>query len=217
MGTHKVILTAAVFLLAAVSAAGQTIESLYVDSSVSTRPITSEINSRGAPDGSEASITGKLANAHTWTFDFDSTVNPGAPINSVEIFITHRQIGLSNDSLVLEYFDGTSYIPFESMGNVTATLTAVGPFSASAITATNQINGFQVRMRGVSKIGAPDDFTYFVDAIELRVTRNTPPVLTLIGPKTTNEGITLSFAVSATDADATTPTLSTSALPAGAV
>ncbi|MCH7948677.1 MAG: tandem-95 repeat protein, partial [candidate division Zixibacteria bacterium] len=46
---------------------------------------------------------------------------------------------------------------------------------------------------------------------------NQLPVLSAIGAQSVDEGQNLNFAVSATDADATTPTLSTSALPAGAV
>ncbi|MCH9031262.1 MAG: hypothetical protein IIB00_03250, partial [candidate division Zixibacteria bacterium] len=199
-------------------ASAQTIESLYVDSSVSSRPIASETNSRGAADGLEASVTGKLANLHTWTFDFDTTVNAGFPITTAEIFITHRQSGLSNDSLVLEYFDGTSFVVFESMANAPTTLTTVGPFSASLITSSTQLNGFQIQMRGVSKIGSPDNFTYFVDAIELRVTfqTNDPPVLSAIGAKSVTEGQLLSFTVSATDPDLTTPVLTAASLPSGA-
>jgi len=45
---------------------------------------------------------------------------------------------------------------------------------------------------------------------------NQPPVLATIGPRSTMEGVNLNFAVSATDPDATTPTLSTSTLPSGA-
>jgi phage I-like protein len=46
---------------------------------------------------------------------------------------------------------------------------------------------------------------------------NQTPVLTSIGPRSTTENVLLLFSVSATDADATTPTLTTSALPSGAV
>jgi hypothetical protein len=45
---------------------------------------------------------------------------------------------------------------------------------------------------------------------------NQVPVLALIGSKSTTEGINLNFGVSATDADATLPSLTTSALPTGA-
>ncbi len=45
---------------------------------------------------------------------------------------------------------------------------------------------------------------------------NQTPILAMIGTKSTAEGANLSFGVSATDPDATIPTLSTSALPTGA-
>ncbi len=46
---------------------------------------------------------------------------------------------------------------------------------------------------------------------------NQPPVLAAIGPQSTTENLLLTFGVSATDPDGTTPTLSTSTLPSGAV
>ncbi|MCH7879251.1 MAG: hypothetical protein IH914_08065, partial [candidate division Zixibacteria bacterium] len=46
---------------------------------------------------------------------------------------------------------------------------------------------------------------------------NQTPVLALIGPQGTNEGVLLSFGVSATDADGTTPILSALNVPLGAV
>ncbi|SYZ71886.1 Conserved repeat protein (fragment) [Candidatus Zixiibacteriota bacterium] len=46
---------------------------------------------------------------------------------------------------------------------------------------------------------------------------NQPPVLAPVGPQTVDENVNLLFAVSATDGDGTIPTLTTSALPAGAV
>ncbi len=46
---------------------------------------------------------------------------------------------------------------------------------------------------------------------------NQLPVLATIGPRSVNEGANLNFGVSATDADGTTPTLTTSALPPNAV
>ncbi len=45
---------------------------------------------------------------------------------------------------------------------------------------------------------------------------NQAPILAAIGPRGTTENVLLTFAVTATDADATIPTLTTSALPAGA-
>jgi hypothetical protein len=45
---------------------------------------------------------------------------------------------------------------------------------------------------------------------------NQTPVLAAIGPQTTTEGVTLNFAVSATDPDGTNPSLTTTALPTGA-
>jgi len=45
---------------------------------------------------------------------------------------------------------------------------------------------------------------------------NQSPVLTVIGAQSVSEGINLTFAISASDADLTTPSLSTSTLPAGA-
>ena len=58
------------------------------------------------------------------------------------------------------------------------------------------------------------------DTVAMNITVNDvnrAPVLAAIGPKSTTEGLILTFRVSATDADGTTPTLSTGALPANAV
>jgi len=120
----------------------------------------------------------------------------------------------------LEYFDGGTYLPFESFVNVPASLTTVGPFAADSIISVSQLNGFKVRMRGVSTTGGADNITYFVDAIELRIqidipVVNQPPELDPIGPKSTTEGVQLTFGVSATDAESV-PTLTTSTLPGSA-
>ena len=140
MQIRKLLLGIAIVTFLAAAAGAQATESLYVNTSASSRPITSETNSHGAPDGAETSISGKLARMQeTWTFDFDSTSFAGVPILSAEIFITHRQSGYSNDSLVLEYVAGTSFIPFESFSNVPTTLTTVGPFATSAI--VDNLNG----------------------------------------------------------------------------
>ena len=53
-------------------------------------------------------------------------------------------------------------------------------------------------------------------AITVNEAGNQPPVLAVIGAQTTTEGTNLNFAVTATDADATIPTLSASTLPSGA-
>ncbi len=55
-----------------------------------------------------------------------------------------------------------------------------------------------------------------VVAITVLEAGNQPPVLAAIGPKATTEGVQLLFAVSASDPDGTTPTLTTSDLPTGA-
>ncbi|MFQ5498646.1 MAG: Ig-like domain-containing protein [Candidatus Zixiibacteriota bacterium] len=55
-----------------------------------------------------------------------------------------------------------------------------------------------------------------VVAITVNEAGNQAPVLASIGPRATTEGINLNFSVSASDADATTPSLTTSALPSGA-
>ncbi|MCH7947634.1 MAG: tandem-95 repeat protein, partial [candidate division Zixibacteria bacterium] len=207
----------------AVTTSGGASEPLFVNSSVSSLTITSEINSHGSADGLEASITSnRMANdGHTWTFDFENTLNSGAALLGAEIYLTHRQTGFSNDSLVFEYFDGTSFVEFESFANVPTALTQIGPFTASNITTISQVDGFQVRMRGVLKAGGHDAITYFVDALELRLSLdipvvNNPPILSAIGAQSVNESVNLNFGVSATDADLTTPSLNTSALPTGA-
>ncbi|MCH7946408.1 MAG: hypothetical protein IIC66_01275, partial [candidate division Zixibacteria bacterium] len=55
-----------------------------------------------------------------------------------------------------------------------------------------------------------------VVAITINEAGNQIPVLSGIGPRSTTEGVTLNFTVLATDADGTTPVISTSALPPGA-
>ena len=128
-------------------ARAQLIESLYVSTSSSSTGITSEANSHGAPDGAQASITGNLANnQESWTLSFDNTVNGGLPVNSAELYLTHRQSGWIDDSLVLEYFDGTTFVEFDNFSSVPATLTTSGPYVLSGITSAADIDGFQVRI-----------------------------------------------------------------------
>ncbi len=55
------------------------------------------------------------------------------------------------------------------------------------------------------------------EIVQITVTNvNLPPVLASIGPRTVTEGLNLNFGISATDADAQTPVLTTSTLPTGA-
>jgi len=181
----------------------QTVESLYVNGSASTRPILNELNSHGIPDGSVASIDSNLANYETWTFDFDNTAFSGFAVNSAEIYLTHYQSGWVNDSLVIEYFDGVNFVAIDSFINVPTTLTTVGPYNASTITNSSQLDGFQVRLRGEGHIEPPEHIFYYVDAIELRVTLevNDPPVISAIPPQTIAEGGHLDVRITATDPD----------------
>lgn len=195
-------------------------ETLYVNASTSTVPIASEIECHGEPDGAEAGISVRLVgkDSHTWNFEFENSSVSDLTILSAEMFLTHRQSGCLDDSLVLEYFDGTSFIPFELLANVPTVLNTVGPYAAGALTSSNQLDNFQVRLRSMSKTRGPDSISYFVDAIQLQLEygSNMAPVLDSIGPQLATEGINLNFGVSATDPDGTIPALTTSILPVGA-
>ncbi|HUU44543.1 MAG TPA: Ig-like domain-containing protein, partial [Acidobacteriota bacterium] len=211
----------ALILLLAAADAGAAIvaESLYVNTSVSSVSISAEVECHGAPDGVQASISGKLASGDNWTFDFDSTVNPGRLIDSARIFITHRESGYVNDSLVFEYYAGTAFTIFESFGNVPAVLTTAGPYSVAGLTNASQLNGFQIRLRGVQKIGtgSPDVITYYVDAVHLEVFfEGQTPVLSAIGPQSVDEGQNLNFGISATDPNADSLILSAENVPTNA-
>ena len=65
---------------------------------------------------------------------------------------------------------------------------------------------------------ATDGVATDTEAITITINEagNQPPVLATIGPRGTTEGINLNFSVSATDADATVPSLSAVSLPLGA-
>ncbi|UCE67266.1 MAG: hypothetical protein JSU85_04435, partial [Candidatus Zixiibacteriota bacterium] len=186
-----------------ISGFGQLMESLYVDSSSSSMPIDSSANCLGAADGSEAFINGNLANYETWTFTFDNTAYPGSTVTAAQVYLTHRQAGHVNDSLIFEYFFDTGSVEFESFANVPTTLTTIGPFSADSIVNTAGVDSFRVRMRGVEHIVPPENMDYFVDAMELRVTYevNEPPVISNVPPQNMAEGDHLDVRISATDPD----------------
>ncbi len=197
-------------------------ETLYVNTSASGQGITSESNSHGAPDGNVAYISGNLANGETWTFDFDATSQSTVSIDSARILVSHYQSGWIEDSLVLEYYDGTSFIPFEEFANIPTSLSTTGPYTAANITSGSQLDGFQVQMRGVLKIGPgrPDGITYYVDAIQLQVfyagTGNNAPVLTAIGAQSVDEGQNLNIGITGSDADGDSLILSAENVPTNA-
>ncbi|MGH8014742.1 MAG: beta strand repeat-containing protein, partial [Candidatus Zixiibacteriota bacterium] len=68
------------------------------------------------------------------------------------------------------------------------------------------------------RVMASDGILVDTEIVTVTVTEagNQAPVLALIGPRSTTEGVNLNFVVSATDPDGTTPTITTSTLPTGA-
>ncbi len=74
-----------------------------------------------------------------------------------------------------------------------------------------QAGGYSVTFRGTDGVATDSE----VVSITISGT-NQAPVLAAIGAKSVNENANLNFGVSASDPDATTPTLTTSALPTGA-
>jgi hypothetical protein len=204
MKIQKIAFLAFVFLvLVYIPGFAQVVESLYIDSSYSTMPIISGANCLGAPDGSEAMIDGNLANYAIWTFTFDNTAYPGSTITDVQIYLTHRQAGFVDDSLIFEYFYDSDSVEFESFANVPTTLSTVGPYSADSILTTGRVDSFLVQMRGVQHVAPPEHIDYFVDAMEIRVTYdfNEPPVISDVPPQNVAEGGHLDVRLSATDPD----------------
>ncbi len=107
---------------------------------------------------------------------------------------------------------------------VTPTLTAVGvPANATFVDNANGTGTFNFApnftQAGVFNVTfiASDGFLADSEIVAITVNNvNRPPVLAAIGAQLVNEGVLLSFNATATDLDATTPTLSAVNLPAGA-
>ncbi|MGB2980900.1 MAG: hypothetical protein WBC77_06615, partial [Candidatus Zixiibacteriota bacterium] len=207
------------------SSSGSQTEAIYVDTSTSIKVIENEADCHGAPDGFDAYISGPIAsNLESWTFNFANTGNFCHNFDSAQIYVTHWATGHQNDICILEYFDGTNWVTFETFTTTNRPPTArttVGPFSADSITSWSQVDDFQVTFRGTDKVGGADVITYYVDAIELRVfytldTTNQAPALDSIGPKVVDEAQTLQFRISATDPDLDTIVLAAQNLPANA-
>ncbi|UCC78863.1 MAG: hypothetical protein JSW64_11340, partial [Candidatus Zixiibacteriota bacterium] len=204
MRFFKIVLTVLPFFgLIYTPASAQLVESLYVNSSSSSMPINTAANCLGAPDGSTAFIDGNLANYETWTFTFDNTAYPGSTITGAQIYLTHQQAGLVDDSLIFEYFYNTDSVEFESFVNVPTTLTTIGPYNADSINTTGRVDSFRVQMRGIMHIVPPEHIDYFVDAMELRVTYevNEFPVIDTIFPQSVAEGGHLDVRITVSDPD----------------
>ena len=207
------------------SSSGSQTEAVYVDTSTSVKTIENEANCHGAPDDLDAYISGPISsNLTSWTFNFANTARFCDEFDSAHIYITHWATGHQNDVSILEYFDGSNWITFETFvttNRLPTARTTAGPFPADSIKSWSQVDAFEVTFRGTQKVGGADVITYYVDAVELRVfytpdTTNQAPVLDSIGPKEVDEVQTLQFRISATEPDLDTIILIGEDLPANA-
>ncbi|MFQ5498645.1 MAG: Ig-like domain-containing protein [Candidatus Zixiibacteriota bacterium] len=99
-----------------------------------------------------------------------------------------------------------------TLGLATVTATVVSPLHLTIVTPVATPGPVDVSVTNVSSALSSNillgGFVY---------TPNAAPVLALIGPQQTTEGVLLQLPISATDPEGNTPTLSTSTLPAGAI
>jgi hypothetical protein len=176
------------------------IENLYADGYSSSVAITNPSNAYGAPDGNTAASAAARwgRDLEDWTFIMADTVNPDEIFLSAELYFTHYvSNGYDNDLIDIEYSpdDGSNWYQLQRYDGTNpppASLTTEGPFSAPNITSWTDVNNAQFRIIGIGRVQGPDNFAWFVDAVELRVQYQLSIKLTLTGtgivPATVNAG-----------------------------
>jgi len=96
-----------------------------------------------------------------------------------------------------------------------ATVSTPGTFATISLTAKTQSGTCPLALSNVV-VGDVDGNAVAVSVVDSSIIINRPPVLNAIGNRSVNEGSTLSFTISASDADGDTLTYSASNLPVGA-
>lgn len=126
------------------------------------------------------------------------TPNNGAYIGGTPVAISG--VGFDRNGATVT-FDGVAL----------TSVTVVSPYRITGITPAGTVGIADIVVRntaaGLNSNTLVGGFTY---------NPNTAPILAAIGPRTGTEGVLLTFAVSASDPDGTTPTLSATPLPTGA-
>jgi hypothetical protein len=166
-------------------------------------------------------------------FTVSIMVEPGIAIAGVQFDLSFDQSlvtasNVAEDDLlsqggVATYFNaGTINNAAGTIGGVAGaiitpgqTISTAGAFATITLTAGTEGGTCPLTLSGVV-VGDANGQSVPVSAINSQVAINQPPVLSTIGDKSVNEGQTITFTISATDADGDTLTYSASDLPSGA-
>jgi hypothetical protein len=176
------------------------IENLYAEGFSSSVTITNPSNAYGAPDGSTADSDKEQwgNNLENWTFTIADSGNTTEVFQSVEFYFTHYvSNGYFDDTIDIEYSpdNGENWyqlVRYDGSNPPPTVLTTEGPLSAPNITSWTDVNNAQFRIIGKGRVGGVDVFSWFVDAVELRVQYRQSIKLTVTGtgiaPATVNAG-----------------------------
>ncbi|MEW5797279.1 MAG: putative Ig domain-containing protein, partial [Candidatus Zixiibacteriota bacterium] len=201
---------------------------------------TPTITTSALPTGATFTSTGTGTETFDWTPDFTQAgpytvtfyaTDDSSAVDSEIVTITVNQVNLtpvlaaigskSTDEGVNLNFtvsatdaDGTTPTITTSALPTGATFTSTGTGTETFDWTPDftQASPYTVTFYATDDSSAVDSEVVTITVNQVNLT----PVLAAIGSKSTDEGVNLNFTVSATDADGTTPTITTSALPSGA-
>ncbi|PKK83961.1 MAG: hypothetical protein CVT49_05915 [candidate division Zixibacteria bacterium HGW-Zixibacteria-1] len=198
------------------------------------------ITTSALPTGATFTSTGTGTETFDWTPDFTQAgpytvtfyaTDDSSSVDSEVVSITVNQVNLvpvlasigsknTNEGVNLNFSvsatdaDGTTPIITTSALPTGATFTSTGTGTETFDWTPDftQAGPYTVTFYATDDSSAVDSEVVTITVNQV----NLVPVLASIGAKNTNEGVNLNFSVSATDADGTTPIITTSALPTGA-
>lgn len=157
---------------------------------------------------------GKAIAGVQFDLSFDASL---AAVSTVEEGALLNQGGASSffNSGTIDNQAGNITGVFGAITTPGATVSTPGTFATISFAAKTQSGSCPLSLSNVV-VGDVDGNAVTVSVVDGAVSINRPPVLNAIGNRSVNEGSTLSFTISASDADGDTLTYSASNLPVGA-
>jgi len=158
-------------------------ENLWSESNTAPNlTLTDSANANGSTTSTWANAAGKWAK-NFWWWEFvmaDSTVNVGQ-INSVTLYLKHRQTGWQDDNFLIQIYDGTNWLEVQSYttGSKPPTSDTTDSWDVTlAIDTWTKITAAKVRIFGAISNPAEDTVQWFVDTVELRIDY-TPAIISI--------------------------------------
>lgn len=158
-------------------------ENLWSESNSVSDPaqltLTSSTDADGSTTGTWADASGKWAKTpyEWWEFVMENHTLGQGTINSVTLYLKHRQSGWANDNFNIDVFDGSTWNTVRAYvdGDGPPTTDTTDNWSVAVIDTWAKVDAAQVRIIGNGSSGGEDTVDWFVDTVELRVDYTLPP------------------------------------------